>query len=267
MTCELPDSAVNPDGTSSTTARATRTYLYALIRPADADVSAVGLEDAPVRTVVAGDIGAVVSTVARDAFDPATVQARSNDLHWLETVARLHDAVISAAAEVATTIPLRLGTTSADDPSVVELLRDLNAAAHRSFDRLAHRVEYGVQVFAAPSRSPAASGDRSEAGAAFLRRRRAELQQEEARRAEESAHLDAAFETLAALASESRRNPLRAASTHEAGAMQLNGTFLVDTAAADSFRSAVDSLAEGFGADRVVVTGPWAPYSFAELEL
>lgn len=247
---------------------ATRTYVYALIRPADAELDVTGLDGARVRTIAAGDIAAVVSTVAGDAFDPATVQARMNDLQWLEAVARVHDGVVSAAADTATTIPLRLGTTSADDRSVVELLTDLNQAAQRSFDRVERHVEYGVQVFASPTQRGNRSADETEKGAAYLRRRRAELQQEEVRRARESAQVDTAFERLAAVVSASRRNPVRAGAPGDPGAMLLNGVFLVDSARADAFRSAVDAVAASLGStERVVVTGPWAPYSFAELDL
>jgi hypothetical protein len=245
----------------------TRTYLYALIRPADAEVDVLGLDGAAVRTVAVGDIAAVVSTVPSDAFDPATVQERMTDLSWLESVARVHDGVVSAAADAATAIPLRLGTTSEDDQKVVELLTDLNAAAHRSFDRLERHVEYGVQVFAVPAKHAGGPSDRSEAGAAFLRRRRAELQQEQARRAGEAAQVDTVFSTLSTLTSASRRNPVRAPAAGDPGTMLLNATFLVDSATAADFRSAVDKIAESFGRDRVVVTGPWAPYSFAELDL
>jgi len=34
-----------------------------------------------------------------------------------------------------------------------------------------------------------------------------------------------------------------------------------------SFREVADQLAASLGPDRVVITGPWAPYSFAELDL
>lgn len=245
----------------------TNTYLYALIRPADVRVDVTGLDGAPVRVVRSGDIAAVVSTVRSDTFDPASVQERMSDLRWLESVARVHDDVVSAAARVATTIPLRLGTTSDDDRKVAELLVDLGPAARRSFDRVERRVEYGVQVFATPPRRRPEPTGATEAGVEFLRRRRAELQQDEARRAGESAQVDTAFATLSALASDGRRNPVRAPATGDTGTMLLNAVFLVDTADEEDFRSAVDAVAAGLGPNRVVLTGPWAPYSFAELDL
>jgi hypothetical protein len=241
-----------------------RSYLYALVRPAEITIDGTGIDAAPVRIVSAHDIGAVVSTVSADTFDPALMEERMADLQWVEAVARAHDDVVNAAARAATTIPLRLGTTSDNDDMVRELITDLAPAARRSFDRLQGRAEYGVQVFG-PARRPAAATAQSEGGAAFLRRRRAELQQDEVERAAVAEQATTAFESLARLAADSRRNPLRDVGPGVAGTMLLNGAFLVEQSAVATFRAAVDELASAFGAERVVITGPWAPYSFADL--
>lgn len=243
-----------------------RTYLYALIRPTEAPVDAAGIDGAAVRIVATDGIAAVVSTVSAEMFDPATLEERMRDLTWVEAVARAHDAVVTAAARVSTTIPLRLGTTSDDDADVRDLLVDLAPAARRSLERLERRVEYGVQLFATAARAAVPAGA-PEAGAAFLRRRRAELQQDEARRTAEAEQAETAFGTLSALAAASRHNRLRETPAGRTGAMLLNAAFLVDEDRVPTFRAAVDELAASFGPDRVVITGPWAPYSFADLEL
>jgi hypothetical protein len=244
----------------------TRTYLYALLRAKDDAQLAIddaGIDDAPVRVVAADDLAAVVSTVAAESFDPASIEAHMADLTWLESVARAHDRVVSAAARAATVIPLRLGTTCADDASARELLTDLSPAALRTFDRLDGRWEFGVQLLATTRSRPPNAGP-SESGVAFLRRRQAELQQDDAVRAAETQLAQAAFEGLAALAVDSRRNPPRE-TTPTGAAMLLNGVFLVDSDVVARFRAAVDDLAASLGQERVVLTGPWAPYSFAEL--
>lgn len=244
---------------------AMRTYLYALVRPSEVTVDATGFDDAPVRVIARDGLGAVVSTVSADSFAPETAEQRMSDLHWLESVARTHDAVVSAAAGAATAIPLRLGTTADDDDSVLELLARLAPAAQRSFDRLDRHVEFGVQIFARST--PPARTTGGETGAAFLRRRQAELQQVEASRVERTNQAQGAFEALRALASAGKQNPLRAGADAERSTMLLNAAFLVDTETVAAFREAVDEVAASVGPDRVVITGPWAPYSFAELEL
>lgn len=242
-----------------------RTYLYALVRPGDVRIDLTGLRSAPVRVVAVGDIGAVVSTVPAELFDPDTAGAELSDTAVVSDLARAHDDVVTAMTGVATTIPLRLGTTADDDESVRALLTDLAKAAHRTFDRFEGRTEYGVQIFAA--RDPERSGAPAEGGAAFLRRRRAELEQDNARHAAAVADAEAAYKLLADLAVDDRRLRVRDGRSGTTRAMVLNGAFLVDRAAVADFRAATDALAARLGPDRVVITGPWAPYSFAELEL
>jgi hypothetical protein len=243
----------------------TRTYLYALIRPATVHLALAGIEATPVRVVAhADDLGAVVSTVPADLFEPSTLEARLADLTWVEAVARAHDAVVSAAADVATAIPLRLGTTADDDAAVQGLLADLAAPARREFDRLHRRREYGVQVFGAPRRRAGAAGP-GETGRSFLQRRRAELERDDADATTDAAQADEVVAALADEAVECRRNPPRQGPADLGSPMLVNAVFLVDDERADAFRARVEALATQLGTGRVVLTGPWAPYSFAEL--
>lgn len=245
---------------------AERTYLYALVRPGDVQVDVAGIMSRPTRVVALDAFGAVVGTVPADLFADETIESRMGDPQWVATLARAHDDVVAAAMSVATTIPLRLGTTSGDDESVRDLLADLAKPTLRTFDRFEGRTEYGVQVFAPrpPVGDPSAQ---QEGGAAFLRRRRAELQQDEALRSAATEEAETAYELLSRLAVDGRRIPVRDRPSDTTGPMLVNGAFLVDTAAVAGFRAVVDQLAARMGADRVVITGPWAPYSFAELDL
>jgi hypothetical protein len=245
---------------------AERTYLYALVRPADVRIEAPGIMSRPTRVVAVETFGAVVSSVPEDLFAADSIESRMSDAGWVTTIARAHDDVVAAATHVATTIPLRLGTTSDNDDSVRALLSDLAMAATRTFDRFEGRTEYGVQVFAPRPRSGATGAER-EGGAAFLRRRRAELQQDEALRAAAAEEADTAFELLTRAAVDARRIRVRDRTPETTGPMVLNGAFLVDTGAVASFREVADQLAASLGPDRVVITGPWAPYTFAELDL
>src|SRR5690242_14104995 len=127
---------------------AERTYLYALVRPGDVRIEVPGIMSRPVRVVAVEQFGAVVSSVPDDLFAADTIESRMGDAGWVATIARAHDDVVAAATQLVTTIPLRLGTTSADDDSVRALLGDLAKAAMRTFDRFEGRTEYGVQVFA-----------------------------------------------------------------------------------------------------------------------
>ena len=150
-----------------------------------------------------------------------------DDSGWVASLARAHDDVVAAVSQLATTIPLRLGTTSDDDESVRALLTDLAGAATRTFDRFEGRTEYGVQVFA-PRHRQAPSDGAPEGGAAFLRRRRAELKEDELRRVAAVEQAETAYQLLADVAVDDRRISVRNRTSGTAGPMVLNGAFLVD---------------------------------------
>jgi hypothetical protein len=244
-------------------------YLYALIKPGGRSPTSLppGIEGEPVRVVATERVGALVSSVDGDVFAPAALEQRLGDLQWVERTARAHDAVVNAAAASTTTLPLRLGTTCADDDAVIALLGDLADAALRTFDRLESRQEWGVRLLArtVADRSSTQSG---ESGAAFLARRRAELQQQAGSSAADANEAETVFAALAEQAHDARRHPL----TSRAGALGpgprtvLNAAFLVDVAASEAFLAVARDLEARFGADRLILSGPWAAYSFAELD-
>src|SRR5690242_941432 len=101
---------------------AERTYLYALVRPGDVRIDLPGIMSRPGRVVAVDQFGAVVSSVPDDLFAADTIESRMSDAGWVATIARAHDDVVAAATQVATAIPLRLGTTSDDGDSVRALL-------------------------------------------------------------------------------------------------------------------------------------------------
>lgn len=241
----------------------TASYIYALVRPCDVfHLDQPGIDGGTVRLVAGDHIAAVVSTVDDSLFDAKTVEARANDLGWLASLARAHDGVVNAAAAGTTTVPLRLGTTCADDASVRALLYDLAPAAVSCLSRLHGRAEWGVQLLAAPRPPEPREATMQESGTAFLRRRRGELQQADALRVADEAKAAAVYNQLAACSVDAQRRPIR---TQHARPMLLNAAFLVDASSEDRFRRGVEDVADAFGSHRVVLTGPWAPYSFAEL--
>lgn len=240
----------------------TASYIYAFVRPGECKINQSGIDGNPVRLVANDDVAAVVSSVDESLFDPETLEARVDDLNWIATLAQAHDEVVSAAAAQTTTLPLRLGTTCADDASVRSLLDDLASQAVDCLARLDGRAEWGVQLFAATRPPGRRDGAAHESGTDFLRRRRAELEQAEALRVEEEAKAAAAYEQLAALSAEAQRHPTR---NQNGRSMVLNAAFLVDVSSADRFRQSVETLSDSYGSGRVALTGPWAPYSFAEL--
>lgn len=247
-------------------------YVYALVRPVpagreNASAEVAGIDGAPVRIVGAGEraVAALVSSVDAGQFGAEAVRRNTGDLRWLEQVARAHDTVISAWAAVTTTLPLRLGTTCADDDAVRSLLADLGGRAEAALARLDGRQEWGVKLLGSPP--PGANGpERPSSGAEFLRARRRELHERERALQADEEHADEVFRALHKVSAAARRSVSGARQAEDGRPVLLNSAFLVDAAEAEAFRHEVNSLARRVPGE-LVLTGPWAPYSFAELDL
>ncbi|MFG2041819.1 GvpL/GvpF family gas vesicle protein [Dactylosporangium sp. NPDC048998] len=252
-------------------------WLHAVAREFDpaAVAGLTGVGGGPLRVVEAAGLAAVVSPVDLNEFGAEPMRRNLEDLAWLERVARAHHGVVAAAARLGPVVPARLGTVYLDDTRVRAMLSERRADFVTVLERVAGRTEWGVKAYTAtgapakpePSQAPAAGGGRSGAGAAYLRRRRAELSAGERR---QQAALDSAEEVHAALggcAEGARRHPPQDRSlSGEPGLMVLNGAYLVDAGRAERFRDTVAALAGRFPAIRLQLTGPWPPYSFATID-
>jgi len=245
------------------------TYLYAVIRPLPSGAldDLTGISGGRVRTLEREGLGCVVSTVSLDEFGEQELAANLNELTWLERVAREHDAVVRAAAQLTTTAPLRMATVCHDDAAALAKLDELGSRATAVLDRLDGRIEWGVKVYATtrPAQVPVAAGTTS--GADYLRRRKQESVERQAADAAAGEQADAVYTALAGDSVAGRRHHVQDRQlTGVDEPMLLNAAFLVEHANAQRFANAIDELAERYPAIRLERTGPWPPYSFASLD-
>lgn len=252
----------------------TATYLYAIIRPIPpvAVVGLRGIGGSGVRAIPAGDLTCVASSVDPAEFAPDAMSRNLESLAWLERAAREHDDVVQAVSALSTAVPLRLATICRDDASAVQRVR---GHAHEAAALLAHldgHEEWGVKIFYIPHEPAVTSavGARSEAdasGTAYLLRRRAELAARARTAARIAEEADGVFDRLAALASRARRHRLQDPQlSGVVDPMVLNAAFLVERTRLAAFHDAVDRLAATRPPGAVQSTGPWPPYSFANLD-
>jgi hypothetical protein len=245
-------------------------YLYAVVRSSAAAPEGTGLRAAPLLTVEDRGLSAVVSAVDLDEFGEDGLRRHMEDITWLEEVARGHDDVVRRLADHGAVAPLRLATICLDEDGVRSRLGEWHDELDAALRRVEGRAEWSVKLYV--DRPDAAPGAREPvsrepgAGAAYLRRK----QTESRRRQEAGQQATDAAERLHAVAADhavaSRRlQPQDPRLTGEAGTMLLNGAYLVP-ADDDSFVAAVDGFATQHPDLRVVVQGPWPPYSFASLE-
>lgn len=253
-------------------------YLYAIVRSLDPEVlrDATGVRGTSVRLVDDAGLTALVSDVGLAEFGEEGLRRHLEDLAWLESVARAHNAVVELAFRHGPVAPLSLATVCFDDAGVRERLRTLHDQVDAVLTRIAGRAEVGVKVYAqaAPEPESAAVGSPgagaapgASPGRAYLQRRQSEAARREAASRSLTAAADEVHTALAGGAVASRRHPPqdRRLTGHE-GDMILNSSYLVSAPDVAAFEELARNVSSGRPDLRVEVTGPWPPYSFAGLE-
>jgi hypothetical protein len=241
-------------------------YLYAIVRAAEPvpDVG-LGVDDTTVRTVSRGPLAAVISGVDRTRFGEESLRAKLEDLSWLEDTARAHHRVVDGLARVATVAPLRMATILSDERGVGELLEAHREEFGRVLDHIRGRQEWGVKAYATdpgPAKAQASAPGRP--GTAYLMRKREQRDRAGRITSDAAERAQRLHETLTGHAADSRVYPAqdpRLSGRPEP--MVLNAAYLLPADGAGPLRDAAAQFdSPGL---RVELTGPWAPYSFAEV--
>lgn len=176
---------------------------------------------------------------------------------------REHDRVVRAALRSATPLPIRFGTRFADEAAAIEALRERREDFLAGLERVAGRVEMGLRLCwdppaSAPEEEPDGAGPEGGKGPgrAYLERLRRE-RAEGARAREDAAQALARVERFFAdleLPAERRVLP-------EPG---VAGTVahLVHRSDLKGYRKRAERAQGECLPMRLLLTGPWAPYSF-----
>ena len=238
-------------------------------------IELTGVAGEPVRTVVSGDLTAVVGSVPLDVFGEQQLHRNFEDLDWLEATARAHDAVVSAMVSRGPAVPLRLATVFHDDDRVRALLDERQADFDAALQLVSGRTEWGVRGYGDRAALTAAvaeakameAGSTTRPGAAYLARRRAQLSAQETVENDAAQRAEEIHARLVHHAAAGRRQPLTdPAVSGRRDWMVLNGTYLVDDDRTDDFTATVTALGAEFPGIRLELTGPWPPYSFAGVQ-
>ncbi|MFE1316332.1 GvpL/GvpF family gas vesicle protein [Kitasatospora phosalacinea] len=250
----------------------TYTWLYAVARagpdPLPPDVPG-GVADEGPRTVTADGLLAVVGSVPAPDFDADALQRHLGEPQWLERTARAHHRVVAAVADRA--LPVRFGTVYRDDDRVRALLTAHADGFRTALAGIADRTEWGVKVYQERT-DPDAAAERDgppddRPGTAYLLRRRSARDRADRALADAAERARQVHRALAGLADRSTEHPPQPPeATGVREPMLLNGSYLVHRSRTAEFARAVTGLQHLHGpALRVELTGPWPPYSFADL--
>jgi hypothetical protein len=213
-------------------------YVYGICEPAVAGpaLRRRGLGGATLRALEHGGLAAVYSR--HRALRPAP----------LPKLVLHHERVVEGIMATGAVLPLRFGTQLEHEEQLAALLAARHDELMRSLARVRGKTELGVRVIALrpPSRRQA---DEASGREYLLARVRAHRR-----------HQQAIHDVHAALGALSEASCIREPGTAPA---ILVAAYLVDSERVAEFRRQADQLAGRPPGTRMIVTGPWPPYSFA----
>jgi len=242
------------------TAAGTLWYAYAVVGPVDAEVrAALGGE---FELVGSGEAAVVAGPVDEADYGTDVLAERLNDREWVEQAVQAHERVVQRLLPVAAVVPLRFGSIHRDREGVAAFLHSRRDDFVATLARVRGRVELGVKVWLEPQeeqRPPAAATS----GREYLERQRAARERHAAAGAELDDRLRRIHERLLAASDEGVLNrPQARELTGDPRRMVMNAAYLV--ADDDAFVAEVERLRRDEPSLVLEVTGPWAPYNFAD---
>ena len=255
-------------------------YVYGIV-PSTASTSGVpgGIDDADVTVVKEGELGALVSDLDGERYDPETISASSGDMDWVAPRASALDLVLTWASDRGPVIPLPLFTsTFASHDSVRAMLRDRAKELKPVLDRVGRGREYALRVYRVDAELKAAlpkidkemaklqqAADAASPGQRYLLQRKIEERSKEELRAASLRIAGEIRDELSKVALDTATSPIPRVTTDAPGTMILNAAFLIAPDGLRAFQERLTAIVNermpiGFRFD---FTGPWPPYHFA----
>lgn len=227
-------------------------YVYTIL-PHDVHPPAglLGWGDMPLATVTWCELAAMTSTVSPGEPRPTP-----------DNVVR-HAAIVERLREVGPTLPVRFGTVLRDADAVRDALAERYQVLVADLERLGSNIEFGLTVLWDPpdttDEGVATASDRpvgSSDGIRYLQARIAEHRREAALR-RSAGTLVRELETALDPHVLERRSTILPTPR-----LLLRAAYLVDPVRIGSFRGALGTLRASHPELRVLLSGPWPPYSF-----
>jgi hypothetical protein len=225
-------------------------YLYCLLRAVrEPPPHLAGIDGASVRAVSLGDLGAWVSDIAASTVAPTAERAAS------------HDRVVRAALEGETPLPVRFGQIVADDAALVHVAQERHDRFLAALEQVAGTVEMTVRLLV-PGGARERGWNRSAAtegktGREYLQQLAAAQREERNLLAEKEIARDRVRSAVRGLVRAESFNAM-------AGSSLATLSHLVLRENIDKYRGALLVLRNEEPTLAIMVSGPWAPYSFAE---
>ena len=255
-------------------------YAYGIV-PANAAMpgAPAGIDDADVSIIQEGEIGALVSELTGNTYDPDVIASSSGDMDWVAPRARAHDLVLTWASDRGPVIPMPLFTsTFGSIEAVRSMLRDRAATLRTALERVGRGREYALRVYRVDAELKAAlpklndeigklqaAADAATPGQRYLLQRKLEERAKEEIRATSHSIAAQIRDDLSKIALETATSPIPRVTTDAPGTMVLNAAFLIAPSGLRAFQERLTAIVNerqpsGFRFD---FTGPWPAYHFA----
>jgi hypothetical protein len=220
--------------------------------------------ETPLPAGLRGIDGAAVSTVPYRALAAATSPLERGALRPTAENVWRHEAIVEALLPQGPALPVRFGTVLADASAVADALAARYDVLTADLARLGDKVEFGLNVLWDPPITPGedlapGSGAAVEAqgrGARYLRARLAAHRREAAMRERARSLARELDRDLSVHALERRCTLL------PTPRLAVRAAYLVEPGRVPAFRDAFAQLDRAHPALRVLLSGPWPPYSF-----
>ena len=226
-------------------------YVYCLVgRTETSPVSVQGIDGVFVRRLDTEDFSILVS----DFPEQAVLVSRENVL--------AHASVIQNVLSETTPLPFRFGTLVSHQ-QLENYLDSRRDAIKAKLDLVSCCVEMSVKIISdrTSTEEPLASGAPQTPGAAFLSEKRREILGDEARVAEARSVAEWLQSQVTTLAKETQitMNPTRK--------LLVAAAHLIERDRVEEFRTRITEARNQRPGLHFLVSGPWAPYSFANIDL
>lgn len=236
-----------------------RFYVYCLVEGADELPYAIhGIGGVPVRLLKSDRFSLLVSDFAGEVV-PVT---REN--------AVAHAAVIQNVLKRKTPLPFRFGTLVSEQ-QVESYLNTRREALKSKLGLVRGCVEMSVKIISNRNETEdsAVVSSEEKPGTAFLAEKRREILGSEVRAAEAKRVAEWLECQVAEVVKEIKTdtNPIDTSKTNQTNKLILSSAHLVERDRVDEFRKKVAEARAQRPELHFLVSGPWAPYSFADIDL
>ena len=227
-------------------------YVYAIVR-----------RNTPLPMVGKGNGAGALTMVPWRELAAVAARRPADDATFSIEAMLHHEAVVEAVRHQGPALPVRFGTMFRDETSVASALAERYDPLVADLDRVGDKVELSLTALwasASHDQLPALRGEEAltgqSAGARYLLARAAELRREETMK--ERARLVARRLDQALSAHALDRRVTLAPVERVA----VRTAYLLDPAGVTAFRAAFDAMRRERREVRLLLTGPWPPYSF-----